>query len=79
MQLSIDSAKIQPGSDCCANYSCFGSIYKHLVEDSGEVQRWVAFDDAAHPDRYLLDSSIDSIHIIHAVRDVNKPPLFGCI
>ena len=78
MQLSIDAARTQPESDCCSTTACFGSIYKQLVEN-GEVQMWVAFDDAAHPDRYLLDNSIVSCKIIHAVRDVNKPPLFGCI
>ena len=80
MQLSIDAARTQPESDCCSTtvVSCAGSIYKHLVED-GQVQMLVAFDDPAHPDRYLLDSRIVSLSIIHAVRDVNKPPLFGCI
>ena len=77
-ETTADPLRLFPRSESCPNalIVCAGSIYKHVLDD-GEVQLWVEFDDAAHPDRYLLDSSIESFNVIHATRAATESPLFA--
>jgi hypothetical protein len=59
---------------------CYGHIYKKVLDIpvGGTVtQMWVYFEDNKFPERYILDSSIIALDVVHRARDICETGVFS--
>ena len=60
--------------------TCYGHIYKkhlNIPVDGTVVQMWVHFEENTFPDRYILDSSIISLDVVHRAREICELQVFS--
>ena len=65
--------------------TCYGHIYKKplnipvggTVAGGTVVQMWVHFEENTFPDRYILDSSIISLDVVHRAREICELQVFS--
>ena len=61
---------------------CYGHLFKQVLtipEEGVFVQIWVHFDDNAFEDRFIRDSSIISLDVVHRAREVGKLSVFSSL
>ena len=59
---------------------CYGNIYKKVLNipvGGAVIQMWVYFEDNTFPERYILDSSIISLDVVHRARDICEIRVFS--